>query len=441
MSTLLWCPPTGAPAAKLARVKSGSVGGTGSDFANTRKSNCYPLPSFRKLNPSSLLPAMPNGPTQHPVWLDLFLAEASKEVRLVPGCAPRPAFVPAAPLVGIETNPGPGPPRIRRSARSDAVTAGLAGLGAALAGMTGKPRSKPQAKRKAARRQRETTSGMRVGPSQSSLSVAPVNSGVVRRSIATQTFSVPFTATIAQISTDSGAAVRLQEVGLSPGDVQGHGTIGVSPFVITGTSFYPSCFPSSITNLAQSFSQFRVRPGSASLAYNTTVPSSSAGTLAIAAIPADQPPAGAQPGFRACGGAECSLVTPVWAPSSFFASATLNDVIPKDWQYCDFDGTITTPETRQGMVFTIAVSGLGVAANTVWGTLQFAGVLEFRHLQDNAQLAGARLARAQPPAPAPLAPTAPASASSSSPPLTSPVPDTPGPQYELVLKRSPGWLG
>jgi len=120
---------------------------------------------------------------RHPTWFELFLQEASKSVRLVPGCETNPSErvvrkVPAPRLVGVELNPGPrGSRRGLGALRTDSTAAALAGLGGSLASLV----SRTKKKKKSSKVARNTLS-MPVAQENHRRVVAPVSRGLAIRS-------------------------------------------------------------------------------------------------------------------------------------------------------------------------------------------------------------------------------------------------------------------
>jgi hypothetical protein len=293
----------------------------------------------------------------------------------VHGCPPAPR------LVCVETNPGPNPSGVAKL---------LGAIGNSMGAAVAKTKKKKAlAKTKKKKSTRSSANGSMLGASASSMAMSVPTSSQMQTSVRYKTgsFQVPFSSAIAQVFTTSNSAAYVSTVGLPVTTSLGNQIATISPFVTTSTAYAPIAFPNQIARLATSFSQYRMKPGTASLSYRTVVGSSTAGSVAISALPADLATQGSTIPFNTVAGAECSITTPVWAAETMFNNRSLESVMVRDqnsgWHYCDFDGTISQPEARQDSLCLIAVAGLGLPASTVCGLLYLEGVLEFKHLQDN----------------------------------------------------------
>jgi hypothetical protein len=292
---------------------------------------------------------------------------------------------PAPRLVGIELNPGPkGRPRIAGRS-STSISSGLSALGSLLGSTLAK-------KGKKAVKSIAKSHGSRANfmPNvKTVMQTATIARQAAYRSIKeTEIFSVPFHSAILQVATNSAGTVVLQQVGLAATGTASV-IVSVSPFVTSNVAVAPICFPPQMNRLAQSFSRFRVRPGSGNLSFRTAVPTSTAGSLAIAALPSEYPLT-ASPSYQTIAGCESAIVCPAWTADMSFDKKTLSSVTTTgpEWKYCDYDGVITQPEFRQDSIFNMAVQGLALPASTVFGLIFYSGVLEFQHLQDNLTLTG-----------------------------------------------------
>lgn len=269
------------------------------------------------------------------------------------------------------------------------VASAGAALGAAMA-RSAKTKKKT-ARNPPSKRKKRNVSSLKLGLS-SRVANAPINRGVVSHSMTTPVFSVPFACAILQVSTLGSGSVYpvLQPIGAVPGS----GDIAVGVSLTYGSSLaFPTCFPSNITNLGNSFSQYRIRPGTGRLSYRTCVGTTTTGSLSLAVIPSEQPLNSGSQTFQVVSASECALVAPIWAADVSLNPRALNSVLTSGqtngWKYCDLDGTISQPESRQDTLCTMLVAGLGLSTTaTVYGYIFLEGVMEFQHLQNNSAEVG-----------------------------------------------------
>lgn len=277
---------------------------------------------------------------------------------------------------------------------SDMIASGLADLGRAMASTIGQAKKKKKKKPSPPpSRSAMVTSG------KSAVLAAPQSYGtVVKSRNRTPVFSIPFSTVLVQLQTGLTGAVQFAAVGSTTTGPVLTTPIGVSLTATPGLAF-PVCFPPQVTRLGQSFSRYRLKPGSARLSYRGSVSSSAPGSLAIAVLPSEDPIASATPSYQIVAGSECAVITPVWAPCVEFPIRNLESVINTgpEWKYCDFDGNVSQPEIRQDVLFNLTCSSLGMAQNNIFGFMFLEGILEFQHLQDNLSQVNVAVPRPLPP--------------------------------------------
>jgi len=308
------------------------------------------------------------------------LEEASRIVRTVPGCVP-----PSPRLVGIEPNPGPGPSRsIKKAVRGD-IKSMISQVGYDLGSAIARTKKKKKTTKKKA------SSGLVM---ESKFLSAPVSSSVALRASGSRTniFSVPLSTVLCQVYSDVAGAIRFSSVGMVPVNSNGNPIVGISPFQSVFSAIYPISFGPQINRLSQSFSRYRIRPGSCKLSYRSSVTTATNGNLAIALLPSDFPLSASAPTYLAAVSSECAISCPVWAAQVDFPAKNVESVLNGGngglWKYCDFDGTVTQPQTRQDLMCMLTANGVSTGVSTIYGVIYADLVLEFQHLQDNLTVVG-----------------------------------------------------
>jgi hypothetical protein len=269
-------------------------------------------------------------------------------------------------LVGVELNPGPKP-------RGLSKAIGLAGI--AIAKMASRRKRKGAKPRRGAGRLRNSTSATSIS--------APSSMGVVGRGqSSSKPFSVPFSSSLLQVMT-STTGPYLSRVGLAVATTFNSANVGLTPYQSADNNLIPWCFPPVINNLALSFSQYRIKPGTARMFYRGAVPTSTAGALAISVETADQPFL-STPQFTVVSSNECAITTPCWAASVEFDRSRLHSILYTDndsgWKYTNAQGVISDPESRQVFLANMSCAGFGLPTNTILGTIFLEGELEFKHI-------------------------------------------------------------
>jgi hypothetical protein len=297
-------------------------------------------------------------------------------------------YTPPAPrLVGIEPNPGPGPATVIAASQIGSAMMDL------LKGKSGKKvkiattkKKKPSIKKRSTSSRSSTM--MSMGQSETRVSV-PAHVGIRSYSQnSVGSFHVPFNVVLLQIQTNATSPFSpyFGVVGNGP-LVAGAAGVSLSPFITSGPTTVPTCFPLMMQRLAASFARYRVKPGSLRLSFRGAQGSSIPGIVAISAGPPDYP-LGTTIAFQTVAGSECAITTPVWVADCPMDPKRLNDVIDSgdDWRYTDFDGTVTQPEIRQDAFLNLYVAGFGTVSSTIYGYIVCSGVFEFKHLQDDLSL-------------------------------------------------------
>jgi hypothetical protein len=335
---------------------------------------------------------------QEELYQELFLDEASKANRTVPGCQ----FPPAPRLVGIELNPGPrGPSRIA----SDIASIGNM-IGAAVAAT--KKKNRPPAatkKKKAAKSAAGTYVGTSLHPQNLTVRqvAAPTTRGVqlvsgVRHS--------PFTVQARCLGPSLHATAAGTPVWITrSGTITAVNAFNIDPLGSGVTSVDFDGFDAALFAIGSVFLRYRFRKLVAE--YVPTVNTGQSQSVVLAANPEATGTPGQTFSLLGVSSFGLSATTPSWCPVNLDLMKGPN-AIRGDWLYCNNSATTHAAE-RQETPGLMAFNYLGATVATTavtFGTIYWNYDIEFQAVGSESIIGGST----------PLKPTAAAASSSSAPP-------------------------
>jgi len=248
--------------------------------------------------------------------------------------------------------------------------------------------SSPQAPTKKKKKNSNKKVGLQFDSSDT-IMTAPAAARIGTRSkVTSKPFDVPFSSAIVQIATNAGGVTAFTTTGV-PATTTGNPVVSISPGTGLLSTVFPVSFAPQILRLGQSFSQYRIKPGSARLSYRGIIGTGASGSLAIAVLPAENPLAifSTNLPYNTVANHDCAITTPVWAACMEFPPDRLRSVLhtknDDGWKYLDQDTSGSSASDRQDFCMTLSVSGIGTPLTSVFGVLFLEGIFQFQHVQDN----------------------------------------------------------